>query len=214
MPNGPLKITGLTFDEETVASECQIEDEDLKVHILYMYIHVSFSKYFNFQNHSEAMNFLFNKTIFVDRPCLLSLRPERLLKRRRRRQENQWLNRQKMQIRENLIVFRNFCDGAQRTDSKSWTPVRRKWLFKFKTESTQAKMDSGSLFYHFDGDGQRDISIVFQRSYHEIIFYRTGICVGLSMANTQVQINIQSFYQKDSISSIYEKISFGLIICI
>lgn len=30
MPNGPLKITGLTFDEETVASECQIEDEDLK----------------------------------------------------------------------------------------------------------------------------------------------------------------------------------------
>lgn len=37
MPNGPLKITGLTFDEETVASECQIEDEDLKVHILYMY---------------------------------------------------------------------------------------------------------------------------------------------------------------------------------
>lgn len=31
MPNGPLKITGLTFDEETVVSECQIEDEDLKV---------------------------------------------------------------------------------------------------------------------------------------------------------------------------------------
>lgn len=63
-------------------------------------------------------------------------------------------------------------------------------------------MDSGSLFYHFDWDGKRDISIVFQRSYHEIIFYQTGICIGLSMANTLVQINIQSFYEKDSI---YEK---------
>lgn len=31
MPNGPLKITGLTFDEENVESEYQVEDEDLKV---------------------------------------------------------------------------------------------------------------------------------------------------------------------------------------
>lgn len=31
MPNGPLKITGLPFDEENVESEYQVEDEDLKV---------------------------------------------------------------------------------------------------------------------------------------------------------------------------------------
>lgn len=57
MPNGPLKITGLTFDEETVVSECQIEDEDLKVRYTYNVMYTSFSKYFNFQNHSESMNF-------------------------------------------------------------------------------------------------------------------------------------------------------------
>lgn len=66
-------------------------------------MYTSFSKYFNFQNHSESMNFFFNETLFVDRPCLLNLRPERLPRRRRRRQENQWLNRQKMQIRKTLL---------------------------------------------------------------------------------------------------------------
>lgn len=171
-------------------------------------MYTSFSKFFNFQNHSESMNFFFNETLFVDRPCLLNLRPERLPRRRRRRQENQWLNRQKMQIRKNLIVFRNFCDGAQRTDSRSWTPVRRKWLFNSKQNLHKRKWIVAHYSIILMGM-DRDISIVFRRSYHEIIFCRTGICIGLSMANTLVQINIQSFCQKDSIYSIY-KISFGL----
>lgn len=155
-------------------------------------MYTSFSKYFNFQNHSESMNFFFNETLFVDRPCLLNLHPERLPRRRRRRQENQWLNRQKMQIRKNLIVFRIFCDGAQRTDSRSWTPVRRKWLFNSKQNLHKRKWIVAHYSIILMGM-DRDISIVFRRSYHEIIFCQTGICIGLSMANTLVQINIQSF---------------------
>ena len=35
MPNGPLKITGLPFDKELYESEYDIQDEDLKVSMVY-----------------------------------------------------------------------------------------------------------------------------------------------------------------------------------